>query len=372
MKNSKSSKDIVINDKLPEEISDISVLCHNSIELIRYARGVAARQVNIIQLMTYFTIGKWIVDVEQGGKKRAVYGKKIIENLSDRLNSEFDKGFSVSNIKNARRFYLMYKDRISQTVFDQFAVQKSQTVFSELEKHPPFTLPWSHYLQLMRIEDVKERAFYEIEATKENWSIRTLQRQYNSSYYERLALSRDKDGVKALAVEGNQITKPTDIIKQPTVLEFLGLEERDKYVESDLETAIINKLQKFIMEMGKGYLFEARQKRFTFDEDNYYCDLVFYNRLLRCYVLIDLKTEKITHQDLGQMQMYVNYYDRYVKIEGENPTIGILLCKEKNDALVEITLPRDANIYASEYKLYLPDKKLLQQKLREWVEEDDL
>lgn len=174
-----------------------------------------------------------------------------------------------------------------------------------------------------------------------------------------------------LASEENVITKPEDIIKQPTVLEFLGMEEKAKYSETDLETVLINKLQKFLLELGNGYLFEARQKRFTYNEDNFYVDLVFYNRLLRCYVLIDLKVDKLTHQDIGQMQMYVNYYDRYEKLEDENPTIGILLCKEKNDALVEITLPKDANIYASEYKLYLPDKKLLQQKLKEWIEEEE-
>ena len=174
-----------------------------------------------------------------------------------------------------------------------------------------------------------------------------------------------------LAREGNVIANPRDIVKQPTVLEFLGLEEKAEYSESDLETAIINKLQKFLLELGKGYLFEARQKRFTFNEDNYYVDLVFYNRLLRCYVLIDLKVDKLTHQDIGQMQMYVNYYDRYEKLDEENPTIGILMCREANDALVEITLPKDANIYASQYKLYLPDKKLLQDKLRQWIAEEE-
>lgn len=179
-------------------------------------------------------------------------------------------------------------------------------------------------------------------------------------------MSRDKEGVLRLVTEGNVIAKPENIIKQPTVLEFLGMEEKAKYSE----TALINKLQKFLLELGKGYLFEARQKRFTYDEDNFYVDLVFHNRLLRCYVLIDLKVDKLTHQDIGQMQMYVNYYDRYEKLEDENPTIGILLCKEKNDALVEITLPQNANIYASEYKLYLLDKKLLQQKLKEWIEEE--
>lgn len=174
-----------------------------------------------------------------------------------------------------------------------------------------------------------------------------------------------------LAREGNVIANPKDIVKQPTVLEFLGLEEKAEYSESDLETAIIDKFQKFLLELGKGYLFEARQKRFTFNEDNYYVDLVFYNRLLRCYVLIDLKVDKLTHQDIGQMQMYVNYYDRYEKLDEENPTIGILMCREANDALVEITLPKDANIYASQYKLYLPDKKLLQDKLRQWIAEEE-
>ncbi len=259
---------------------------------------------------------------------------------------------------------MTYKERINETVFSLFAIEKS-------EKEPPSIVSWSHYLQLMRIENEAERSFYEIEAAKTGWGVRTLQRQYNSSLYERLALSRDKEGVLRLATEGNVITKPEDIIKQPTVLEFLGMEEKAKYSETDLETALINKLQNFLLELGKGYLFEARQKRFTYDEENFYVDLVFYNRLLRCYVLIDLKVDKLMHQDIGQMQMYVNYYDRYEKLEDENPTIGILLCKEKNDALVEITLPKDANIYASEYKLYLPDKKLLQQKLKEWIEEEE-
>ena len=273
------------------------------------------------------------------GEKRAKYGSKVIKTLSENLQKEFGKGFSEDTLKNARKFYLTYKERISEKVFNLFAIEKSEKVFS----------------------------FYEIETAKTGWGVRTLQRQYNSSLYERLALSRDL----RLASEGNVITKPEDIIKQPTVLEFLGMEEKAKYSETDLETALINKLQKFLLELGKGYLFEARQKRFTYDEDNFYVDLAFYNRLLRCYVLIDLKVDKLTHQDIGQMQMYVNYYDRYEKLEDENPTIGILLCKEKNDALVEITLPKDANIYASEYKLYLPDKKLLQQKLKEWIEEEE-
>ncbi len=326
-------------------------------ELIQYARSLAIKQVNFIQLMTYYSIGRWIVEEQQEGSTRAKYGQQVIKNLSEKLLDEFGREFSGDTLKNARKFYLIYKDRISETVFRLFAIEKSEMVFSLLNEDVPFQLSWSHYLQLMRIENANERNFYEVEAVKSNWSVRTLQRQHNSSLYERLALSKDKSDILRLSTEGIVIAKPQDIIKQPTVLEFLGIEEKAKYVESDLESAIIDKLQKFLLEMGKGYLFEARQKRFTFNEDNFYVDLVTYNRLLHCYVLIDLKVDKLTHQDIGQMQMYVNYYDRYEKLDTENPTIGILLCKEKNDALVEITLPKDANIYASEYKLYLPDKK---------------
>lgn len=358
-------------ENIKTETEMLHELFVNTSELIEFARASVVQQVNLVQLMTYYSIGKWIVDVQQGGNNRAQYGKGVIKKLAEHLTEKFGRGFSKTNLENARKFYLTFQDRIPQTVFRQFAIEKTQTVFRLLDEDKPFLLSWSHYQVLMRIANPDERKFYEIEASKAFWNVRTLQRQYNSSLYERLALSREKDEVLRLAVEGNVIEKPEDIVKQPTVLEFLGLEEKTKYVESDLETAIIDKLQKFLLEMGKGYLFEARQKRFTFDEDNYYVDLVFYNRLLRCYVLIDLKVDKLTHQDIGQMQMYVNFYDRYKKLEEENPTIGILLCKEKNDALVEITLPKDSNIFASEYKLYLPDKKLLQQKLKEWIAEEE-
>ena len=359
------------NELIPEDSVNLPIndLCRNSIELVEYARSIAARQINLVQLMTFYAIGRWIVEVEQQGKSRAKYGRQIIKNLSEAMNTQFSRGFSVDTLENARKFYLTYQDRISETVFRKFAVEKSETVFRLFEETLPFTLPWSHYLLLMRIKDENERKFYEIEATQSGWSIRTLQRQYHSSLYERLALSREKGEVLRLASEGNIVTRPQDIVKQPTVLEFLGLDEKARFVESDLETAIINKLQKFLLELGKGYLFEARQKRFTYREENFYVDLVFYNRLLRCYVLIDLKIDKLTHQDLGQMLMYVHYYDRYEKLPDENPTIGILLCKEKDDALVEITLPENSNIYASEYQLYLPDKKELQKKLKEWIAE---
>lgn len=365
MHNTKTTDMATISD------AEIEKLCIDSVELIHYARNIITKQVNIIQIMTYYSLGRWIVEIQQMGQKRAKYGSQVVKSLAAKLQKEFGKGFSEDTLKNARKFYLTYKERISEKLFNLFAVEKSETVFSFLEDKQPFIVSWSHYLQLMRIENDDERSFYEIEAAKSGWGVRDLQRQYNSSLYERLALSRSKESVLKLAKEGNVITNPEDIIKQPTVLEFLGMEEKSKYSETDLETALIDKLQRFLLELGKGYLFEARQKRFTYDEDNYYVDLVFYNRLLRCYVLIDLKVDKLTHQDIGQMQMYVNYYDRYEKMDDENPTIGILLCKEKNDALVEITLPRDANIYASEYKLYLPDKKLLQQKLQEWIAEEE-
>ena len=239
----------------------------------------------------------------------------------------------------------------------------------EIDTSNRFVLSWSHYIILMRIENVAERKFYEIECAKQNWSVRQLSRQINSSLYERLALSRRKEDVLKLSTKGQVIEKPSDIIKNPLTLEFLGLKTDSSYTETKLEQAIINKLQEFLLELGKGFLFEARQKRFTFNEQHFFVDLVFYNRLLQCYVLIDLKIDKLTHQDLGQMQMYVNYYDRYVIKENEKPTIGILLCKEKNDALIKLTLPKDSNIYAQEYKLYLPDKKLLQAKLKEWIKD---
>jgi predicted nuclease of restriction endonuclease-like (RecB) superfamily len=234
-----------------------------------------------------------------------------------------------------------------------------------------FPLSWSHYVFLMAVKNAEERAFYEKEAASENWSLRELKRQFNSGLYERLALSRDKEGVKKLSEEGLVVEVPADLVKSPYVLEFLGLDERAKYSESDLETAIIDKLEHFLLELGKGFLFEARQKRFTLDEDHYYVDLVFYNRLLRCYTLIDLKIGELSHQDLGQMQMYVNYYDRHVKLEDENPTIGIVICKKKKEALVEITLPTDSNIHASEYMLYLPSKDELKRQVEESLQNQD-
>lgn len=343
--------------------------------LILSARNAASRSVDTIQVLTNFRIGQAIVEHEQKGKERAEYGKKVLEKLSKHLTAEFSTGFSLTNLKWMRQFYFFNRTQIGQTVSGELtAGEKSQTVLGLLMKPKkrhgivvsPFKLSWSHYVLLMGIANEAERKFYEIEATQQNWGVRELKRQYNSSLYERLALSRDKKKVLELASKGQIIDSPSDLIKEPLVLEFLGLHERAKYSESDIESAIIDKLEHFLLELGKGFLFEARQKRFTFDVDHFYVDLVFYNRLLRCYVLIDLKIGKLTHQDLGQMQMYVNYFDRYVKKEDEHPTVGMILCKRKSDVLVEVTLPKEANIYASEYKLYLPSKQELKKKLLEW------
>ncbi len=320
-------------------------------DLILSIRQKVAASVNLTMVHTYFEIGRMIVEDEQQGSKKAEYGRRVLKNLSERLTNRFGKGFSEDNLNRMKNFYLIYSASISATPLRKFI------------------LSWSHYLVLMKIENSNERNFYEIETAANNWSLKELTRQYSSSLYERLALSRNKEEVLRLATEGQRIESPADILKNPLTLDFLGLQEKATYFESDLESAIISKIQQFLLEMGKGFLFEARQKRFTFDEKHYFTDLVLYNRLLQCYVLIDLKTDELEHGDLGQMQMYVNYYDRHVIVHFEKPTIGILLCKKKNQAMVELTLPKNANIYASEYSLYLPDKQLLQQKLAEWLAE---
>ena len=329
--------------------------------VIEEVRRHVARTVDVTMCVTFYEIGRRIVEQEQKGRARAEYGREMLVKLAGFLTERFGKGFSEPNLRNARKFYLTYASAIQQTPSAELGKGQSAPDF--------FRLGWSHYQVLMRIKDEKARRFYELEAINQQWSVTQLQRQYNRSLYERLALSRNKDGVMRLASEGQVVEKPQDVLKNPLVLEFLGMEEKATYSETDLENAIISKLQHFLLEMGKGFLFEARQKRFTFDEEHFFVDLVFYNRLLRCYVLIDLKTQKLKHQDIGQMQMYVNYFDRCVKQSDENPTVGILLCKEKNDSIVQMTLPENANIYASEYSLYLPDKILLQSKLAEWAAE---
>ena len=315
--------------------------------------------INLSMVYTYYEIGKQIFLEEQKGENRARYGEAIVENLSYRLSSEFGDGFSKDNLIRMRKFYLIYKeDKIGEPVVTQF------------EKHPlnsdgrPFFLSWSLYLKLMRIEDTQERQFYEIESCRNSWSKRELDRQFDSSLYQRLALSKNKEEIRALSREGQIVEKPSDAIKDPYVLEFLGLEDKPSYSEHDLETSLIDQLQKFLLELGKGFTFVERQKRISFDEQHFKVDLVFYNRLLRCFVLVDLKIGQLKHQDIGQMQMYVNYFDRKIKLEEENKTIGILLCKDKNDSLVEMTLPENNDqIYASKYMTTLPSKEELKKLL---------
>ncbi len=322
-------------------------------DLLYNARVHVVKVVNSAMVMTYFEIGRLIVEHEQQGNIKAEYGAETLKTISKLLTDEFGKGYTQRNLELMRQFYVTYG--------------KTKTVFSQLLVTDPgskkFTLSWSHYIFLMRLEE-NERKFYEIEATQNNWSLRELKRQFDSALYDRLRLSRNKEDIKALSEKGQILTAPQDAVKDPYVLEFLGLKEDKGYSESELEQAIIDKIEHFLLELGKGFAFVGRQQRFTFSEKHFFVDLVFYNRLLRCFVVIDLKIGDLTHQDLGQIQMYVNYYDRFVKTEDENPTIGIVLCKDKESSLVEITLPQDnKQIFASQYQLYLPTKEELRAQL---------
>lgn len=358
-----------MNQSLNHIISEIRGILTN-------ARSVAYYEINRLTLLTNFEIGRIIVTNEQKGNNRAPYGKETLKLISSELTAEFGKGFSVDNLQLMRSFFLEYNDRILEqgsTIYETLSRklekmqkdEKSETLSHILQRfdNNPFKLSWSHYVELIKM-DRDERDFYELESIKNNWSIRELRRQYNSSLFERVALSKEKEEVKRLMMEGQTYEKPADLIKQPYILEFLGLKEEPSYSELQLEQAIIDKLELFLLELGKGFLFEARQKRISFEGDHFYIDLIFYNRMLRCYVLIDLKIGKLTHGDIGQMQMYVNYFDRIVKLPDENPTVGIILCKQNNKTVVEFTLPEDQDqVFSSEYKLYLPDKEELKKQL---------
>lgn len=323
--------------KLDEQfVSDIR-------NIIITARTTAIRSVDFERVKMYWKLGERIFIEEQKGQDRAEYGAYLLQNVALEIEKEFGSGFSVRQLERARRFYRTYP--IATALRTQ--------------------LNWYQYRLLIQISDNDKREYYELETANNNWTGRELERQINSGLYERLLLSNDKKSVLEVARKERQPESPTEIIKDPMVLEFLGLKPDAAYYEKDLERALITNLQAFLLELGNGFSFVARQKRILLEDDEFFADLVFYNRLLRCFVIIELKTHKITHEDIGQLQMYVNYYDRNEKAPDENPTIGILLCADKNDLLVKYTLPENNNtILASKYQLYLPTEKQLAEQLR--------
>ncbi len=328
---------------IPKKSNNYNALLDSVGVLLEKARKEVYYQINQTLVKTYWEIGRRIVEYEQKGKEKAEYGSKLLDILSKDLNFKYGKGFSRDNLEKMRKFYLLN--------------QNSATLSRKLS--------WSHHCLILRLDEKMARDFYLTETEKERWSVRELDRQINSMLFERIALSKDKNKVIELSKFGQVIEKAQDLVKDPYVLEFLGLGESPSYSETDLEEKLIANLKQFLLELGKGFTFVARQQRITLEDEHFYVDLVFYNRLLKCFVLLELKVGKLTHKDLGQLQMYVNYYDKVIKQADENPTIGILLCADKKEAIVKYTLPEhNKQIYASKYKLYLPDKKELEDKLK--------
>lgn len=312
--------------------------------IIDEARTNAVRSVDFCRVMMYWNIGKRIFEEEQQGKERADYGTYLIKNLANNLEPEYGSGFSYRQLAFCRQFYLAYP------------------IVNALRSQ----LNWSQYRMLIQIQDPDKREYYELEAVNNCWTGRELERQIDSLLYERLLMSNDKESVLAVARKHRIPESPKEIIKEPVILEFLGLEKKPHYYESDLESALIEHLQNFLLEMGNGFAFVARQKRILIEDDEFFIDLVLYNRLLRCFVLIELKTGKLTHQDIGQLQMYVNFYDRIEKLPDENKTIGILLCTNKNDTVVKMSLPEDnSTIMAAQYTLYLPTEEQFKKEIEE-------
>ena len=367
-------------------------------QILESARATAARSVNTAQVVANWLVGREIVEEEQRGKRRAGYGEKLLAELSVRLVGDVGKGWSVRNLEYCRNFYLTYplllagqksnaQSSISSSTATTHSRQISNAVRSEsfvplipeiphaqrAETWQPgqlhSNLSWTHYRRLLGVDKAEARAFYEIESINNSWSARELERQINSLLYERLALSKDKRGLMRLATKGQEIQQPADVFKDPVVIEFLGLPEPPSLVESRLEQALIDNLQSFLLELGKGFAFVARQQRLTLDGDHFYIDLVFYHTVLKCYVLIDLKVGKLTHQDLGQLQFYVNYFDRERRTVGDQPTLGLILCSDKNEAVVQYTLGPDQKkqIFTSRYKLHLPTEAELAAELRREV-----
>ncbi|MGA2080312.1 MAG: PDDEXK nuclease domain-containing protein [Holophaga sp.] len=349
-------------------------------EIWEDARNYAARTVNTAMIRAHWLIGRQIVEAQQAGKRRAGYGEELIANLSRALHMEYGSGFSAPGLKFMRAFYLAYPDLVpigyasrSQSIGQNISTVTpiGHALRSQFEEEPGWkpgklhtSLSWTHYRTLLKVNQRDARDFYEIEAIRNGWSARALERQIDSLLFFRLAKSRDKKGVLALANEGIQVERPVDAIRDPYVLEFLDLPESHRLVESELQTALITRLQDFLLELGSGFAFVGRQKRITLDGDHFYPDLVFYHTRLKCYVVIDLKTAKLTHGDLGQMLLYVGYYDKEVAEAGDNPTLGLILCTDKNDAVVRFVLGKDdPKIFASRYKLHLPTEEELRAEL---------
>lgn len=342
------------------------------------ARGQAVRSVNVAQVQANWLIGQQIVKAEQAGEQRATYGKQILKGLSQQLTNDYGRGFSVSALQYMRAFYLAYPDLlqkqhavrvISTEVIDNTISNSLALKQTSDDKLVPgilnANLSWTHYRTLLKVERIEARNFYEIEAIKNNWSARQLERQISSLLFDRLIKSRDQQGLISLANEGLVPVMPTDVIKDPYVLEFLDLPESTRLTELDLETALLSQLHDFLLELGNGFAFVGRQVRLTLDGDHFYPDLVFYHIKLKCYVVIDLKLGKLDHADLGQMQLYVNYYDREIKESADNPTVGLVLCSEKNDAVVRYVLDeKQQQIFASRYQLYMPTEDQLRQEIQ--------
>lgn len=364
-------KDIIKGDKAERKLFE------RVAAILEQVRSEVARTINSRMVLAYWHIGRLIVEEEQKGENRAEYGQRIIEGLSRRLTEKYGKGFSTTNLWDFRRFYVVYAGRspeILRPVGGESVIpEKLHPVGGESDSVSSAgisdALSWTHYRLLMRVENDQARSFYEIEAARNKWSRRELERQITSLLFERLLKSRDKKGMLELARNGNALKNPLDVIKDPYVLEFLDLPESHRLVEGNLEEALITHLQEFLLELGSGFAFVARQKRLTLEGDHFYADLVFYHIRLKCYVIIDLKVAKLTHADLGQMQMYVHYFDRKIRGEGDNPSIGLILCTDKNDAVVRYVLNEEnKQIFASRYKLELPDEKKLAAELRREVE----
>lgn len=346
-------------------------------EILGTARRRALQTIDLQMIHAYWHIGREIVEEEQRGDQRAEYGRHLIEQISARLSSEFGRGFSETNIKYIRQFYLTYTDRVEirHSLSDESRLLPQQRTLPGVLTQPCRTflpeLSWTHYRILLRVNDDSARLFYEAECAKARWSVKELERQIASLLFERLARSRDKEGVLALARQGHEVSRPEDLLKDPYILEFTGLPEAARWQESDLENALIDRLQQFLLELGRDLYFVARQKRLTIDGDHFYIDLVFYHRALRSFLLIDLKAGRLTQQDIGQMLLYTGYFEAHEKRHDENPPIGLILCTDKNDAVVRYTLSQSVQqVFASRYQFHLPTEDELRTELRR--EREDL